>query len=153
MPNLKGFLWFLRYAEFKGFTPVLRYMRNLKGFLWFWQRCGIYRVSSGFDRDAEFIGFPPVLTEMMQSDRNRFCGDVVFDSFNMYTQWWRRTLRPEIWKANLLGSLLWSFQILRVIEKYEYFLFLNTAHNDKELIKLGFSPNVALVWKSKISRI
>ena len=46
-------------------------------------------------------------------------------------------------KANIFGSILWRFYILRVIEENAY--LKNTAHNNKEQIKLGFRAIVVLV--------
>ena len=56
----------------------------------------------------------------MQSDVNSIYGDVVLASFNMVYSDEDKIQRPKIFQANLLGSLLWRFKILRLIEEYAY---------------------------------
>ena len=79
----------------------------------------------------------------MQSDGNSFCGDDVLDGFNM-------SYREEdsILKQKYERQISWDLYLGEFIfQKYfkKYFLKRNTAHNKKELIKLGFRATVVLV--------
>ena len=79
----------------------------------------------------------------MQSDRNSFCGDVILDSFNMTYRDEGPNLLNKLWKANLLGPLLWRFLILRLIEENVY--LKDTAYNNKEPINWGFSATSVIL--------
>ena len=79
----------------------------------------------------------------MQSDGNSFCGDVVLDSFNMSYREEDSIVDQKYEKQiHILGSLC-RFILLQVIKKMH--IQRNTAHNNKELIKLCFSA-VPWIW-------
>ena len=76
----------------------------------------------------------------MQSDGNSFWRDVVFDSFNMEYNDGDSILDKKYEKQILLFSYYKDFEF------WEWYMNMkNTAHKNKELIKLGLSAIVVLV--------
>ena len=78
----------------------------------------------------------------MQSDGNSFCGDVVLGSFNMSSRNEDSILEQKYEKQISLDLYYGDF-MLEVIEEKAY--LRNTAHNNKELKKLGVRATVVLV--------
>ena len=54
---------------------------------------------------------------MIESDGNSFCGDVVLGSFHMSYRDQDNILEQKYEKQNIMGILLWRFNIFGVIEE------------------------------------
>ena len=79
----------------------------------------------------------------MQSDGNSFCGDVVLDGFNMSYRDEDSILEQKYEKQISWYLYYEDFIIQKWLKKMH--IKRNTAHNNKELIKLGFRASVVLV--------
>ena len=78
----------------------------------------------------------------MQSDWNSFCGDVVLDRFSMvYSD--EDSIKDQKYEKIFCNLNYEDFQFQELLQKMH--IQRITAHNNKELIILGFSATVVLV--------
>ena len=82
----------------------------------------------------------------MQSDGNSFWGDVVLDNFNMAYRA-KESILDKNMNIKTFGMFIMMILNLRLVE--EMHIKRKTAHNNMELIKLGVSATVVLVYNFK----